>query len=79
MFGDEFNSKPPLGARERNKCCRANAIATVAAALIPNVFEKISIEKPNKNPKIRTNQPGVSKGSKMINKIYRYGFKYPLN
>ena len=49
------------------------AINTAAAAFIPGVCAKRSTNNPRKNDEINNNQPGVSKGSKSINKTYRYG------
>ena len=49
------------------------AIKTAAAAFIPGVCAKRSIDNPRKNEEISNNQPGVSKGSKSINKIYKCG------
>ena len=48
---------------------RINAISTVAAAFIPIDFIKISIPRPNKKAETKSNQFGVSRGSKRTNRI----------
>jgi hypothetical protein len=48
-----------------------NAMNTDAAAFMPGVCEKISMERPRKNEDINNIHPGVSKGSHKINNTYR--------
>jgi hypothetical protein len=45
----------------------AKAIKTVAAAFIPGVFIKRSIQRPNKNEENNNSQPGVVKGRNNTN------------
>jgi hypothetical protein len=58
---------------------RTKAIRVQAAACIPPVFEKISIERPIAKESPSSKYNGVSKGNNKMNITYKYGLTILYN